>query len=313
MNIRSLVKKVTPEKYHPILRKVAGVISDLAGVSMTIMPNLLVDPHTWIHRKHITLAKALGRTARYKLAGAGMAITQNEKKLLAFRYLHTGQRAFILGNGPSLNKCDLSMLKNEITFAVNNIFLNYEKMRFHPTYYVVEDILVAEDRAPQINEYHGPKTKFFGNYLRYCIKDAPDTIWLNVCTNYENYPGFPHFSENVARMIWVGGTVAYMCLQLAYYMGFQEIYLVGFDHSYTIPADAVQASGRIISQSDDPNHFHKDYFGKGYRWHDPRVDRMEAAFRKAKTIFESDNRKIFNATIGGHLEVYERVDYLSLF
>lgn len=256
------------------------------------------------------------RTARYKLAGIGIPVSANEKTLLSLYNLYLGKRAFIIGNGPSLNKCDLSLLKNETTFAVNNIYLNYEKMGFYPTYYVVEDVLIAEDRAPQINVYHGPKLKFFGNYLRYCIQDAPDVVWLNVRgINYTNYKGFPHFSKNAARMVWVGGTVTFICMQLAYYMGFDRVYLIGFDHSYKIPNDAHVDRERkeITSKSDDPNHFDPGYFGNGYRWHDPEVERMETAYRRGGETFEADGRKILNATVGGQLTVYDRVNYDDLF
>jgi len=40
---------------------------------------------------------------------------------------------------------------------------------------------------------------------------------------------------------------------------------------------------------------------------------MEQAYRKTKKIFEIDGRKIFNATKGGKLEVFERVDYDDIF
>jgi hypothetical protein len=96
-------------------------------------------------------------------------------------------------------------------------------------------------------------------------------------------------------------------------MGFSKVYLIGFDHSYTIPKDAQVSGVDILSQSDDPNHFVPGYFGRGYRWHDPRVDRMEQAYRRAGEAFEADGRKIYNATVGGRLEVFERVEYSSLF
>lgn len=251
------------------------------------------------------------RTVRYRSARANIFLTENEKRIATYKDYHKGGRAFILGNGPSLNLCDLKLLKNEITFGVNSIFLNYDNMGFHPTYYVVEDVFVAEDRANEINRYHGP-VKFFGNYLRYCLADSDRTLWLNTRFRYDNYPGFPHFSHNALRNVWTGGTVSYICIQLAYYMGFSEVYLLGFDHSYTIPADAKISGTEIVSTSDDPNHFHPDYFGKGYRWHDPMVERMEVAYRRAKEEFESTGRKIYNATEGGKLEVFDRVKYSSL-
>jgi hypothetical protein len=275
----------------------------------------VIDTGNWSSKEKLGPLDILKRTIRYRLAGIGISIHANEKRLLALRNQHAGERAFILGNGPSLNKCDLSLLKSETTIAVNNIYLNHEKMGFYPTYYVVEDMLIAEDRAPQINAYHGPQVKFFGDYLRYCIQEAPDVVWLNVRKNYTDYPGFPHFSKNAARMLWTGGTVTYLCMQLAYYMGFQKVYLVGFDHSYKIPKDAAVDSLKkeITSRSDDPNHFHPGYFGKGYRWHDPEVQRMEMAYRRAGKAFAADGRKIINATIGGQLAVFERMKYDDLF
>ena len=275
--------------------------------------DFVIDPYTSL--KNNSLPTLAFRTLRYRCAGRGFSLTRNEKSILALHGKHQGQRAFVIGNGPSLNKCDLTLLKDEVTFGVNSIFLNYENMGFTPTYYFVEDIFVAEDRAEQINAFRGP-TKFFGNYLRYCLSNDPDTLWLNVCVLYKEYPDFPHFSRNAARMLWVGGTVTYLCLQMAYYMGFTEIYMIGFDHSYHIPKSNVDIGrhGRdMLSTQDDPNHFHPDYFGKGYRWHHPQVDRMEKAFRKAKQAFEADGRSIYNATVGGNLEVFERIGYKNLF
>ncbi len=232
-------------------------------------------------------------------------------EMLANKY--AGRRAFIIGNGPSLNKLDMTKLKDEITFGVNNIFYNFETMGFKPTFYIVEDRLIAQDRANEINELAGV-IKIFGEYTKkYKFQDKDDVIWANVIVDYEKYPDFPHFSENTATCLWVGGTVSYLCMQLAYHMGFDEVFLIGFDHNYIIPSDATVKDCVITSASDDPNHFHPEYFGKGKRWHDPCLDRMELAYRRAKQVFEQNGRKIYNATIGGKLEIFPRVDYDRLF
>jgi hypothetical protein len=278
-----------------------------------VLLNLLRDSHTipWNCPKP-SFATLVWRTVRYRATSRNVFLAENEKRIAAYKDYHKGERAFILGNGPSLNRCDLTLLRNEVVFGVNGIFLNYEKMGFYPTYYVVEDVFVAEDRDKQINSYHGP-VKFFGNYLRYCLEDSDRTLWLNVRFCYDDYPGFPHFSRDALRNVWTGGTVSYLCMQLAYYMGFSEVYLVGFDHSYTIPEDAKKTGPEILSTSDDPNHFHPDYFGKGYRWHDPMVERMELAYKRAKQAYESAGKMIYNATEGGNLKVFERVTYKDLF
>ena len=248
----------------------------------------------------------------YRLANRGIAVRSNERNILNYRDSCENCRIFILGNGPSLNKLDLTKLKNETTIGVNSLFLAYDKMGFSPTHYVVEDIFVAEDRSAEINALTGSQ-KWFGNYLRYCLDDAPQTNWINVRMRYDNDPNFPAFSTNIAREAWTGGSVTYICLQLAYYLGAKEVYLIGFDHNYIVPETAEVEGNTIMSTSDDPNHFHPDYFGKGYRWHDPKVDRMEKGYRKAGKFFETDGRRVYNATAGGKLECFERVDYNSLF
>ena len=248
---------------------------------------------------------------RYRMAADGFPMTENEKRILSWKDAYAGKRAFLIGNGPSLNKLDLTKLKNEITIGVNSIYLNEEKMGFLPNHYVIEDRFVAEDRADEVNAMKGPQ-KWFGNYLQYCLS-GDDVNWINVRMRYDQHKNFPFFSQDIARQAWTGGSVTYICMQLAYYLGVKTLYLVGFDHHYVIPEDAKIDGLDITSQSDDPNHFHPDYFGKGYRWHDPMVDRMELGYKKAGLFFERDRRRIFNATAGGKLECFERVDFRNLF
>lgn len=248
---------------------------------------------------------------RYRMASEGFPLTENEKRILSWKDAYKGRRGFLIGNGPSLNKLDLTKLKDEITIGVNSIYLNYEKMGFLPNHYVIEDRFVAEDRAEEVNKMKGPQ-KWFGNYLNYCLK-GDDVNWINVRMRYDMHKNFPFFSEDIARQAWTGGSVTYICMQLAYYLGIEKLYLIGFDHHYVIPDDAKVEGLDITSESDDPNHFHPDYFGKGYRWHDPMVDRMEIGYKKAGFFFERNGREILNATAGGKLECFERVDFRNLF
>lgn len=225
-----------------------------------------------------------------------------------FKNKHKGERCFILGNGPSLNKLDLSLLKNEITFGVNSIFLNFRKMGYPVTYYAVEDSHVIRERGKEIANLEG-SVRFIPHYAAKTIAYSPDNVYLNVVLDYTRYKGFPYFSTDISRRAWVGGTVSYINLQLAWYMGFDEIYMIGFDHSYSIPENAEVNGNDIKSCGDDPNHFHPDYFGKGYHWHIPLTQRMELCYRKADYAFSVNGRKIYNATPGGSLEVFERRKY----
>ena len=229
------------------------------------------------------------------------------------------KRCFLIGNGPSLNRTDLSVLKDEVTFAVNGFFLKMEHLDWSPTFYCVEDHLVAEDRAPWINQLNGP-IKLFPAYLGYQFPPAPDTIFYN----HRPRVSYPHgfdFSREADKITYTGCTVTFSLMQLAAYLGFEEIYLIGVDASYDIPKDVNAGTGSgtgygvgvLDMQSDDPNHFDPDYFGKGFRWHDPQVDKMLDAYAAAKKALQGSGQTIYNATIGGKLELFERRAFHSLF
>lgn len=221
------------------------------------------------------------------------------------------KRVFVIGNGPSLKKTDLSLLRNEITIGFNGIFLHED---FAPTIYVVEDHLVAEDRVSEILAYRCP-VKIFPSYLGYCIDPQDNTIFLNHRPRI-SYPVDTDFSADAGRICYTGGTVTYTGLQIAASLGVEEIVLIGVDASYkvhNVERSETYGTGVLTSKEDDTNHFDPRYFGKGYRWHDPNVHTMLQAYRKAREYGRDNGVRIVNAGIGGELEVFPRFDYYRLF
>lgn len=248
----------------------------------------------------------LGKIMCSLLPALGISIAENEKKLLALKNKYNGQRIFIIGNGPSLKKTDIRLLKNEITIGCNGLFMMFDYMGFLPTFYTVEDTLVAEDRAEIVNKIRGT-IKVFPYDLKYCLGTDEDTIFINFL---RRYPGFPQFSSHFEHCAYWGGTVTYFNMQLAYYLGAAEIYLIGIDHNYKSPSPADKQEKNVItSRTQDLNHFHPDYFGPGFRYHDPMTERMEFAYKKAKDFFAKNGIEIYNATAGGKLEVFQRISY----
>jgi hypothetical protein len=273
--------------------------------------NIFIDKNSILDiRKNRNYLDHIWYTLRFRLVGLGVVLTENEKKLQSFRDKHKGERCFIIGNGPSLNKLDLTLMKGEITFGVNGIYLNQEKMGFLPTYYVIEDYLIAEDRASEINDLKGP-IKFVPTFLDYTLKNDSNTVNFNAYMNYSDKLFEPLFSDDCLRKIGVGGSVTFMCLQLAFYMGFDEVYMIGFDHNYAKLEKT--DSSIIVTEENDQNHFTPNYYTKGERWHDPNVDRMEKGFAAARNHFSKNNRTVLNATYQGHLEVFERKEYTEIF
>jgi hypothetical protein len=123
----------------------------------------------------------------------------------------------------------------------------------------------------------------------------------------------PRFSTDATKQLFCGQSVTYINLQLAYFMGFTEVYLIGMDFSYVIPESHKRTGDVLLSDTDDSNHFHQDYFGKGKTWKDPKLDRVALNYKMAKLVYEATGRRIYNATVGGSLEIFERVDYAGLF
>lgn len=235
------------------------------------------------------------------------------RRVLNLKNKYKNQRCFIIGNGPSINAMDLNLMKNEIVFCSNSFFLKFEDLDFTPSFITVEDHLVAEDNCKVFDNLHG-LIKIFPVDLRNTLEDSNETYWIELRRALNNKTKGDNYKFNVEEEIFYwGGTVLYMNLQLAAYMGFKEIYLIGVDLSYSIPKDAEVKGSVIFSKSDDPNHFNPTYFGKGKRWHLPETERMQKSFSNAYDVLNANDIYLYNATVGGNLQNVPRVDYNSLF
>lgn len=250
---------------------------------------------------------AVSNAAKYDLWQLTKAGKQNYQSLQQLKDKYAGKRCFVMGNGPSLVKCDLSKLKGEVTIGSNNHFLLWEQMGYKPTFLTLEDELVAKGRSSELSALTGT-TKIFPYDLVNTLIPNSDTLYINFVRKYKP---FPLFTEQFADKVYWGGTVSYLNLQLAYYLGCKEVYLIGFDHSFKLPK--MEGTTVITADAPDSNHFHPDYYLKGHKWYDPNVERMESAYVYAKDYLQQHGVKVYNATVGGKLEVFERIDFDKLF
>jgi hypothetical protein len=221
------------------------------------------------------------------------------------RRLHNqykGKRCFIIGNGPSLRQMDLSPLQDEITFGMNRIYLLFPEMQFETTYYVSINDLVVGQFADDIAALNMPRFISWRSHRH--LRHAEDITYMRPIR------GQAAFSDDVVNAFYEGSTVTFAALQLAYYMGFSTVYLIGVDHNFQTKGEANKT---VTSQSDDPNHFHPEYFGKGYKWQLPDLDGSEVAYYHAKVAYEKDGRQVYDATVNGKLQVYPKVSYDDLF
>jgi len=224
-------------------------------------------------------------------------------RISQYHNIHKGERCFIIGNGPSLKQTDLTKLKGEYTFGMNRIYLLFPKLGFTTTYFASINDLVIEQCADEIAALSIPKFLAWHSN-RHFQRFPDDMVFL-----YTTYTG-PKFSYDMTGRVWEGATVTNVALQLAFYMGFEKVILIGVDHNFT---DKGQANKTVVSTGDDPNHFSGAYFGKGFRWQLPDLDTSEIGYKKARDAYQKAGREIVDATIGGKLTIFSKVDYNSLF
>jgi len=227
----------------------------------------------------------------------------NRNKLQKFKDIHKGKRCFIIANGPSLANMDLSLLKNEITLGMNRIYLMEEMNGFKPTYLLCVDI---NNQLKQFTDEYDKLTinKFFIWNKRKLFHDMENLHYIKASFN-------PRFRKDITKRVGNGKSVTYACMHLAYYMGFKEVILIGKDHNYD--TRGISEVKLIKSTGNENNHFIKGYYKKGMTFGVPDFKKEEYNYRLAKQAFEADGRKILDATIDGKLDVFEKVDYYSLF
>jgi hypothetical protein len=231
-------------------------------------------------------------------------ITQNAATLKKLRYKHLGKRCFIIGNGPSLTSEDLDRLKNEITFAFNRIYYIFDRTDWRPTYYCSEDNKTIFNSKDEINNLNIENKFFPVNFpwdYKISFKNAKYYIFKFGDRHVE-----PKFSDDIVKGIYWGNTVAYTAIQIAVYMGIKEIYLLGVDHNFS---KMVNDKGEIVIDETAKDYFSENYNTDKEELYIPNIEVSTRAFTSAKRYADVHNIKIYNATRGGKLEVFERVDF----
>lgn len=242
----------------------------------------------------------------------------SDGRLKSLQGKFNGKRCFIIGTGPSLTVEDLNTLKshNEITFASNKIFKIFEKTTWRPLLYCVSDIDVFAHYYDQICALDIPfqflvnmkNTKYEKDLDKTKLKDNNKyvyNIFKEEIFDVANGKNIPKFSIEPDKYIVDGGiTVTYSMLQWAYFLGFQDVYLLGVDFDYA------DLSGNDVKKTD---HFCKNYIEKGEVVNYPKIKESLDAYMVANDFATTHDFRIYNATRGGKLEVFKRVDFDALF
>lgn len=208
------------------------------------------------------------------------------------------KRCFIVGNGPSLTVQDLDRLVGEDCFAANLIFKIFDKTKWRPKFYCIQDryarigdFLDKTDLEYIFVGSYFWRTKNFNNKNAYCFHSKRTAKNEDI-----------KFSFDPEEYVYDAYTVTYTMLQMAVFMGYKEIYLLGIDHNYS---RIIEKNGGVRVADTVKSHFFKD--------DNPaeviaNIYMMEKGYYKAKSVSDELGIKIYNVTRGGKLEIFERYD-----
>lgn len=206
----------------------------------------------------------------------------------------SGRVCVIMGNGPSVRGFDLARLDGVDVFCLNRGYLLWNAAGRSPRYLVATNNLVIEQFAGELARVAATR---FLPWDQAGLFPGPGNLFVPLTWRRG-------FSQDIKRRLWVGGTVTFAAMQIAYHIGYKRVVLIGVDHSFSFDG---KPNERLTARHADPNHFDPNYFGPGTDWHAPDLVLSEAAYLMAGSAFEQDGRDIVDATEGGRLRVFRRM------
>ncbi len=302
----------------------------LCSVGMSTTPYIIRQ----LEKKQITedriiVIDSYDNNLIYELSVDRNEFTGEVEEIKKLRDIHKNERCFLIGNGPSLCVEDLDKLKNETTFACNSIYALFPYTEWRPTYYVATDTIQTEilSRERIIGE--------ISQQVKSCFLSFSAFEKINKHFDENNRIRFLNcvwgvlkkdnvlkvrLSDEIDKRVYTVGTVMYVMMQIALYMGFSEIYLLGVDMSFSVEqkANGEMKNNDVVDHQDiieqEEKRFSipllKERFGLQYLG---LIDNQIAAYSMANEYAKKNSIKIYNATRGGKLEVFERVNFDTIF
>ncbi len=240
------------------------------------------------------------------------------RDLLSLKNAYAGRRIFVIGNGPSLRRTPLDLLRGEHAIAMNRIAMLYDRTFWRPTFFVCTTTNVRRPawKRDILRTIDLNVSTFAWDQLRDDIGDRPNLHWLHCTHGNEITAAAPDdwWSDDITQRVCKFGTSMLPAMQIAFYLGFTEIYVLGADLGFQ-RTTAQRLLDRLglerLADRLDRNHFTPTYDTPGLD-----ADRLEinmlAAHRLIAAAAKRRNVRVYNATLGGRLELYPRVDLRSV-
>lgn len=228
----------------------------------------------------------------------------SNSSLIQFKDKYKGERCFIVATGPSLRITDLDKLHehNDFCISMNGIYHAFTNTNWRPNAFVITDPILIDWK--DIIDNMNVDFKFISdNNMDFWKEHHAKNIYRLHIRYSENEQ---KYSSDITKGTYSSCNVTYCCLQLATYMGFKSIYLLGVDFNNFANAHFVNTEKyrENINPSKSNDIYYNEYILQ-------RVQKK--GYIKAKEYAQENNIKIYNATRGGKLNIFERCSFDELF
>lgn len=236
---------------------------------------------------------------------------------------HPGARIFILCNGPTVKKQNLRPLKDELVISVSSGYLHPDYTEIAPRYHCVPQItyglMTREDVIAWFREMHdrlGSATLILSDTEEPLVRDeglfpGRDVRYVHLRGGFSDLPSgtIPDLTAAIPGV----QSVPILALMLAMYMGGKSLYLLGTDHDHFRSGEYKYFYEPTVLKGKDIFVDDKGKLRGGWFAEFSALAVLWSQYRDMKEIAVRNDIEIFNATCGGELDEFPRVELDSLF
>jgi len=236
---------------------------------------------------------------------------------------HRGARFFILCNGPSVKKQNICPLKDELVISVSSGYLHPDYAEIAPKYHCVPQItyglMTRNDVIAWFREMHhrlGKATLILSETEEPLVREeglfpGRDVRYVELKAHFSDLPAgvIPDLTTTIPRV----QSVPILALMLAMYMGGDELYLLGTDHDHFRLGEYKYFYEPTVLRGKDFSIDENGRLRSGWFEELSGLTALWFQYRSIKEIAAKNDIGIFNATYGGELDEFPRVELDSLF
>jgi hypothetical protein len=251
------------------------------------------------------------------------SLTSSEQALLernqTFRDKHKQQRCFVIANGPSVKTQNLEPLGNDVTLVMSGFWHHDVVSLWQPTYYCFSDPAYFDGSEPVKEFFRNLRGRITSSTFfaplpaRKIVEDQQllpleQTYWIQFWGELHD-----RLAERrkIDLTVDIPSTmsVSQLCIMAAIYMGCSPIYLLGLDHDW-------------LAHRGEAGHFYRGHGGlEKHQEFKPQLSdwsykflmecqlKLWTGYENLAEIAATRGIQILNATNGGFLDVFERVNY----